>query len=206
MTVARTRHRGSLAALRIAASLLLACQAGAQEEVKPPPAQIPTQPAPVYATALETYLERPGIMLVKRYHPLAPVELRGAGRVRLDAIVAHEPGMLHQRMMGLRVEVEAPDLADEERVFYVDVHEIEELVRAIGFMMSPTAEEESAQRGERTEMSISSRDDLELGVVFAAGGARHFLRTPSASFTIEREALEALRVALDQARQYLFSH
>ena len=200
------RNRGSFSALLVAASLLLAFPTEAQEQVSPDPLQMPTEPTLTHPTALETYLERPGILLVKRRHPLAPVDLHGGGKMRLDAVVAHEPGMEHQRMMGIRVEVDAPGLADEERVFYIDVHEIDELVRAIGFMMSTTEAEESGQGDDRTEMSISTRDGLEVGILFAAGGAGHFLRTPSATFAIQPAALATLRVELDEAREHLFSH
>jgi hypothetical protein len=205
MTVAGIRAPGSFAALLVAASLL-AFQSKAQEEVSPSQVQVLTEPALTHATALETYLERPGILLVKRHHPLAPVELQGGGKLRLDAVAAHEPGMQHQRMMGVRIEVDAPGLTGEKRVFYVDVHEIEELVRAIGFMMSSTEAEEFAQGDDGTEISISTRDGLEVGVLFAAGGTGHFLRTPSSTFAVQRAGFEALRLALDEARERLFSH
>jgi hypothetical protein len=192
-------------ALLVAASLLLAFQSEAQEVVSPSQVPILTEPALTHPTALETYLERPGILLVKRRHPLAPVELQGGGKLRLDAVAAHEPGMQHQRMMGVRFEVDAPGLTGEKRVFYVDVHEIEELVRAIGFMMSSTEGEEFARGDEGTEIAISTRDGLEVGVLFAAGGAGHFLRTPSSTFAVQPAGFEALRVALNQAREHLFS-
>jgi len=200
------RDRGSFAALLAAASLLLAFPAGAQEEVSPDPLQMLAEPTQTHPTALETYLERPGILLVKRQHPLVPVELQGGGNMRLDAVVAHEPGMEHHRVMGIRVEVDAAGLADEERVFYIDVHEIEELVRAIGFMMSIAEAEKSGRGDDRTEMSISTRDGLEVGVLFGAGGAGHFLRTPSASFAVQPAALATLRVELDEAREHMFSN
>jgi len=200
------RDRGSFAALLVAASLLLAFPTEAQEEVSPDVLQMPAEPTLTHPTALETYLERPGILLVKRQHPLAPVELQGGGKIRLEAVVAHEPGMEHQRMMGIRVEIDAPGLADEERVFYIDVHEIEELVRAISFMTSTTATEESGRGDDRIEMSISTRDGLEVGVLFAAGGAGHFLRTPSATFAVQPAALATLRAELDEAREHMFSN
>jgi hypothetical protein len=203
---ARIRCRGSFVALTVAASLLLAFQTKAQEEVSPPLVEIPTGPAATHPTALESYLERPGILLVKRHHRMAQVALQGGGGMRVAAVAVHEPGMQHQRMMGIRVEIDVPGLAEEERIFYIDVHEIEELVRAIGFMMSSTEAEESEQGDDRTEMSISTKDGLEVGVLFDAGGAAHFLRTPSARFAIQRDALAALRVVLDEAREYLFSH
>jgi hypothetical protein len=200
------RDRGRFAALLAAASLLLAFPAGAQEEVSPDPLQMLAEPTQTHPTALETYLERPGILLVKRRHPLPTVVLQGGGEMRLESVAAHEPGMRHQRMMGIRVEFEAAGLTDEERVFFIDVHEIEELVRAVGFMTSATAAEQSTQGDDRTEMSISTLDGLEVAALFGAGGPRYFLHTPSASFTVGPVSLTALRVALDQAREHLFSN
>lgn len=205
MTRAHLINPSRRLALLVAASLLLVFQSEAQEVVSPPQVPISTEPAITHPTALETYLERPGILLMKRRHPLPPVELQGGGKLRLDAVAAHEPGMRHQRMMGVRFEIEAPGLTDEERVFYVDVHEIEELVRAIGFMMNSTEAEEFAQGDDGTEISISTRDGLEVGVLFTAGGARHFLRTTSSTFAVQRAGFESLRVTLDAAREHLFS-
>ena len=202
----RNRGRRGLVALLVATSLLLAFQSGAQEEASPPAIEAPMEPEPAHPTALETFLEEPGVLLVKRHHRLAPVQLQGGGRMRLDALVAHEPGMRHQRMMGIRAEIDAPGVADEDRIFYLDVHEIEELVRAIGYMMSPTEAEEPVRGNDRTEMSISTRDGLEVGMLVTASGAGHFVRTPSATFEIRGAGLGAVRVTLDEAREYLFSN
>ena len=202
----RIRDRGGFVALLVAASLPLAFQSEAQDETAPSALEIPIEPEPEYPTALETFLEEPGVLLVKRHHPLAPVEFQGGGRMRLDALVAYEPGMRHQRTMGIRVEIDAPGLADEDRVFYIDVHEIEELVRAIGYMLTPPEGEEPVQGNDWTEVSISTRDDLEVGMLVTTGGAGHFVRTPSATFQIRGAGLGALRVNLDEAREHLFSH
>jgi hypothetical protein len=199
------RDRGTRLALLLATSLWLALPTEAQEEIAPAPLEIPVQPAPTHATALESYLERPGILLVRRHHPLPPLELQGGGQMRLEAVAAHEPGMQHQRVMGIRIELDAPGLAAEERILYIDMHEIEELVRAIAFIGSATGGEELAREGDRTEMSISTRDGLELGVVFAAREATAFLGTPSARFAVPRAAFETLRADLNQARERLFS-
>jgi hypothetical protein len=199
-TATRTRCRAAPWALLVAATLLPACPAQAQEETASAPIQGPTHP-----TALESYLERPGILLVKRHHPLAPVGLRGGGELRLDTVSAHEPGMQHQRVMGIRIEVEGPGLTGEDRVFHIDVHEIEELVRAIDFMGSAMEGERPAQGSDRTEMSISTRDGFEVGVRFARGGLNPFVRTPSATFAVQRVTLEALRTRLNEGREHLFS-
>jgi hypothetical protein len=191
----------ALGALLVAVSLLPALQTRAQEEPSPAPIEMPTHP-----TGLETYLERPGILLVKRQHRLPPIAIRGGGKIRLDAIDAHEPGMQHQRVMGIRIEVDAAGLTPEQGTFYIDVHEIEELAQAIDFMSSAMDEQKPTGEADRTEMSISSRDDLEVGVRFAAGGASPFLRTPSATFELQRAAFEDLRANLNQGRTHLFSN
>ena len=118
----------------------------------------------------------------------------------LDAVVAFEPGMQHQRGMGIRAEIDAPGLADEERVFHIDVHEIEELVRAIGYMTSPPEGEEPVRGNDRTEMSITTRDGLEVGTLVTAAGTGSFLRTASASFEIRGAGLQTLHATLDKAR------
>jgi len=205
VTATRVRDRGTRLALLLAASLWLALPTEAQEESAPAPPETAIAPAPTYPTALESYLERPGILLVRRHHPLAPLALQGGGQMRLEAVAAHEPGMQHQRVMGIRIELDTPGLAAEERILYIDMHEIEELVRAIAFIGSATRGDELAREGDRTEMSISTRDGLELGVVFAAREATAFLGTPSARFAVPRATFETLRADLNQARERLFS-
>jgi hypothetical protein len=185
----------------VAASLLLALPTEAQEEISPARIETPTHP-----TALESFLERPGILLVKRHHPLAPVALGSGGEMRLDAVAAHEPGMQHQRVMGIRIELDPPELAGEERVFYVDLQEIEVLVRAIDFMGGAMEEEKHPREKGRTEMSISTQDGLRLEVRFAADRASRFLHTPSATLAVSRGAFEALRARLDEGRAQLFSN
>ena len=202
----RIRDHGGFVALLVAASLLLAFQSEAQEEASPTALEVPTEPEPEYPTALETFLEEPGVLLVKRLHPLAPVQLQGGAAMRLEAVVAFEPGMQHQRGMGIRAEIDAPGLADEERVFHIDVHEIEELVRAIAYMASPPEGQEPVRGNDRTEMSITTRDGLEVGTLVTATGTGSFLRTASASFEFRGAGLQTLRATLDEAREHLFSH
>ena len=202
----RIRDHGGFVALLVVASLLLAFQSEAQEEASPTALEVPTEPEPEHPTALENFLEEPGVLLVKRLHPLAPVQLQGGATMWLDAVVAFEPGMQHQRGMGIRAEIDAPGLADEERVFHIDVHEIEELVRAIGYMTSPPEGEEPVRGNDRTEMSITTRDGLEVGTLVTAAGTGSFLRTASASFEIRGAGLQTLHATLDEAREHLFSH
>ena len=202
----RIRDHGGFVALLVVASLLLAFQSEAQEEASPTALEVPTEPEPEHPTALENFLEEPGVLLVKRLHPLAPVQLQGGATMWLDAVVAFEPGMQHQRGMGIRAEIDAPGLADEERVFHIDVHEIEELVRAIGYMTSPPEGEEPVRGNDRTEMSITTRDGLEVGTLVTAAGTGSFLRTASASFEIRGDGLQTLHATLDEAREHLFSH
>jgi hypothetical protein len=195
----RGRRAGALALLA-AGSLLLGFQLEAPEEMAPE--LLETQ---AYPTALESYLERPGILLVTRHHPLAPVALRGGRELRLDAITAYEPGMQHQRVMGIRIQIEGPELAAEERVFYLDVHEIEELVRAIDVMRNAIREKRRAPESEQTEMSIATLDGLRLEVRFTAGGASAYLRTPATTLDFPPAALETLGARLEAGRAHLFA-
>jgi hypothetical protein len=107
--------------------------------------------------------------------------------------------------MGIRIELDTPRLSDEERVFFLDVHEIEELVRAIDFMMDVMDQQKPTRERDRTEISISTQDDFEVGVQLSASGASPFLRTPSARLGLERAALETLREDLKRGRENLFS-
>ncbi len=199
------RDHGSFVALLAIAAMLLAFQAEAQEESSPPAVQVPTEPVLTHPTALETYLKRPGILLVRQHHSLEPIQLLGRRKVRLDGLTAHEPGMQHQRVMGIRIEIDAPELTGEEGISYLDVHEIDELVRAIDFMRTAVEEGKPARKDQPTEMSISTRDGLRLGVRFAVDGVSHFLSTASATFEVPGASFEALRTTLDEGRERIFS-
>lgn len=187
--------------LALTALLLLAAPARAQEE----PLTDPTQQGRTHPTALERFLEQPGTLLVKRHQALEPIALANGATLRLGALSAQEPGMEHQRAMGLRVELDASDLAPESRVLYLDVHEIDELVRAIHFMESAIAAEDSERPDDRTEMSITSRDGLVVGVGFTDGAPKPFVGLDSVRFPLRPEALTKLRAKLDQGRKLLFS-
>jgi hypothetical protein len=185
----------------LAVLLLLAAPLEAQQEGWTAPAQ----EGRAHPTALESYLDQPGTLLVKRRHALEPIALANGATLRLDALSAQEPGMEHQRVMGIRVEVEAAELASEERILYLDVHEIDELVRSIHFMESAIAAEESERPGDGTEMSIATRDGLVVGVGFSGGAPKPFLGIATARFALGLEALTRLRANLDQGRKRLFS-
>jgi hypothetical protein len=193
-------RRAYALALLAAGSLLLGFQLEAPEEIAPELLETQT-----YPTALESRIESPGILLVIRHHALAPLALRDGRELRLDAVTAYEPGMQHQRVMGIRIQVEAPELAAEERVFYLDVHEIEELVRAIDLMRNAIRENSRTPESERTEMSIATLDGLRLEVRFTAGGASVYLRTPAATLEVPRPSLETLSARLEAGRAHLFS-
>ena len=112
--------------------------------------------------------------------------------------------MQHQRVMGIRIQIEAPELAADERVFYLDVHEIEKLVRAIDFMRNAIRENRRAPESEPTELTIATRDGLRLEVRLAADGASVHLRTPAATLEFPPAALETLGARLEAGRSYLF--
>lgn len=202
MRSGRVLHGARLAAL--AAGLAIA----------PPPAPAQTPPetgAPPEAVvetgpALRRFLERTGALIVRRGWSLGSVPLEGGARLRLEAVTAHRPGAEHLRALGIAAEIEGPGTAGTPGPLYVDLGEVDALVRAMRRISETLRQGAPAEGPDRTRLDITTADGFGVGALLEAGRkSRHVHWSGGRRLAIGAEAFERLRETLDAGRRRLFS-
>ncbi len=186
------------------AALLLAAVAVAQP-VHPPPTEIPLpQPQPTMSE-LRRFLEQTGRVLVTRQSPQPSIPIQGGGSLMVSGIGAFEPGYESQRLLGLRVDLDAAELEPEERVAYLDLHEVETL---LGGMASLELVASEGGRGLETEAHIVGVEGFGLGVWVKEGKVRYQVRVGRDARVLGRLTaghFATLREHIERARDRLFN-
>ena len=159
------------------------------------------------ATALESYLEERDRLIVERIQRQPPLAIGGGVALELAAIVAFEPAHLEDRMLGIRIRTTGTALTGSAAVTFLDLREVEELIRAIDLM-----DELIAAQPENTDAEVRhvSRDGFGVVAQRNAGVIGFAVRLHGAEdedpleLAIGREPLTALRSQLDRCRLLLF--
>jgi hypothetical protein len=205
-------RRSAPAAGLLALALLLGTGRAAAQSVPPaPPAAGSPAPAPdepPAATALETWLARPGRVVVERTRALAPIPLGGEARVALEAVVAFEPVREQERVLGVRVRLLGTSRTGRAALAYLDPFEVDDLARTLAAL--PTLEGLQRAPANAVEIRHVSRDGFGLVVALPPGDAppRRALRfggDPPLDLAVSSDALGQLRQQLDAARAFLFA-
>ncbi len=137
-----------------------------QPVVTPPPnAKEPT------TTAIRKFLKQKNRILVTREAPQKPIAL-GRGTLTVSGIGAFEPGRESERLLGLRIVVDAPDLKQVERVHYMDLHEIESLLRGMPAIRAIAAE---GGRGFPTDAVQKSLEGFGVGISVDGPRTKYFV-------------------------------
>ena len=198
--------RRNRATLLGAAALALLTGAPAPAQQTAPPGQgLAAVLAPPAETALRGEIERPGVLIVTRSDAHPPVALAGGARVVVHGVGAFQPGREEQRVLGIRIDVSAKGLSAEEGRSYLDIHEIEALLRSMTLLTQLTRE----PAGElETEADFKTIEGFTVGIHVAGRRVQHFVRTgreepiqlglSAADFNQLRQTLEATRDGLFQ--------
>ena len=199
-----TNRFGYLVAATLA---LLAAPVSAQygttsrEDPAPPPFVLGPSP---YTTELEARLEARDRLLVEQRRVLPSIALESGSRLTLEAVLVSEYGREQERAMGVRATVAS---GEGERGAYLDVHEVEDLLRAL---QSIPVLVESARKNAETETEIRHVTRDGFGVVVRTSGKelRRMIRLgsgPVVYFRISKQSAEELARQLDACRQFLLS-
>ncbi len=173
-------------------------------------AQAPTaakRPRPPNQTAIRAEVESPGRVVVTRLSHLDPIALSGDGALRVSAIGVFEPGQEHQRILGLRLDLEAPGLNPAQGRHYLDIHEVEGLLKAI-FLLEQLAAE--AREDFESEADYRTVEGFVIGVNVQDGEVAFWLeagrvRGARGRVGLPRSQLTTLRQRLELARTRLFT-
>lgn len=161
--------------------------------------------APPPISALRALVEAPSKVVVTRRRVFPAIPLAG-GSLVVSGIGAFEPGREDERLLGVRLDVEHPSLADDDRLTYLDLHEVEELIRALDVLAVVAAE---GGQGHTTEADFETIEGLRIGVSVANGNAVWWVRpkrSPDGPIAVAGTNLSGLARNLVAARDALFNH
>ncbi len=181
-----------LAAVSVSAQTAPASKAPSSVVVAAPP-----------ASELRKLIEQPNKVVVTRRRVFKKTPLAG-GALEVSAIGAFEPGREDERLLGVRIDLDHPSLAPADRTHYLDLHEVEELLRAIDLLEQVAAE---GGKGHRTEADFETIEGLRVGVWVDEEGAvywAHSKRSKEAPIHVSGR-LSRLAASLQAARENLFN-
>ncbi len=185
---------------------LVALAAGAQTPpVAPPGATAPVvPPQPPTRSELRRFMEQRNRVLVERQAPRPAIPIDG-GQLTISGLGAFEPGLESQRLLGLRIRVEAPGLEGHEQVHYLDLHEIESLLRGFTLLRSVAAE---GGRGFPTEARHLSIEGFGVGIALGEGSLQYRVHAgPDGEHvrSMSAKAFQSLENAVSTALDRLFN-
>jgi hypothetical protein len=114
------------------------------------------------ATKLEAFLAKKGKLIIKEFYDLGKISGRGGTKIELTALVIFEPGQEKERVRGLRIEITEGGRYEREESAFLDLEEIESLLKAIDYMVN-LSEKWKELKKEYTETVFSTKGDFNIG-------------------------------------------
>ena len=163
----------------------------------------PAPPAMVHSPLRTLIEDTPNRVVVVRHAPQPAIPLEGGGTLEIESIGVFEPGYEQQRLFGIRVTLNRPELPEAERRFYLEPRDVDPMARAIDAIEAIAAS--PSPNATDAEFSIPEG----LGVGFRSVGSRRE-RTLRAGrgelhrFVLPADGLLRVRDALEAARKGIF--
>lgn len=174
--------------------------------------RLPTEPVappsrvlapPLYPTELEARLDARDRLIVEQRRALAPVPLKDGHQLVLETVIASEYGREQERVLGVRVSV---GKAGVSNTAYLDLHEVEDLLRALQSVPSLLETTPPSPDG---DLEIRHVTQDGFGVVLRAsdGNVSRYVRLgedPVTYYGISKPSADDLLRQLDACRKFLF--
>ncbi len=161
-------------------------------------------PAAVHRSALRVMIEdTPNRVVVVRHAAQPTIALAGGRTLEIESIGAFEPGYEPQRLFGIRVTLNCPELSETERVFYLEPRDVDPLTRAIDAI----EEVARATSQNATDAEFHLPEGLGVGFRTVNGHGERTLRASRGAlhrFALPSDGLLRLRAALEAARAGIF--
>jgi hypothetical protein len=159
-------------------------------------------------TQLERFLAKTGSIVVKVFHPLGNIPGLYSTSADLSAVVLYEPGNEAKRTRGIKIEVKGADRLTREHTSFLDLDEIDALLKALDYMGKVMTQWTGTPR-DYTELIFSTRGDLQVGFYLKDGKIQEFVLSGTigaATAYLQPIGLRTLREQLSVGRQYLESN
>ena len=163
-------------------------------------------PPEVQRSALRVLIEdTPGRIVVVRHAAQPSIPLGGGGALQLESIGVFEPGYEEQRLFGIRLTVNRPELPETERTFYLEPREVDPLVQAIRVIEEVIA----TRSANATDVEFHLNEGIGFGYRTRDGRGERYLRMSRGEtlrVPLAADGLTLLSAALEAARGGLFSN
>jgi hypothetical protein len=113
---------------------------------------------------------------VKEYHSLGTVEGAYGTSAKLDTLTLFEPGNDQQRRAGIRIEVQGGGRLEREKTSFLDMDEIDSLMKGLDYMAKVIADWQETKR-DYTEMIFSTKGEFDVGFYLKDGKIQAFVKS-----------------------------
>lgn len=113
-------------------------------------------------TQLEQFLSKTGVLIVKVFHPVGTIHGLHGTSLELTAVTLYEPGREAQRRQGIKIEVSGGGRLETKHTSFLDLDEIDALLKALDYIKRAMGEWASAQR-DYTEMQFITKGGFKVG-------------------------------------------
>ena len=155
-------------------------------------------------TKLEAFLAKKGTLIVKDFYELG--ELRGLGKMQLNALIIYEPGMENTKIRGIRVEITEAGSYGRSNTSFLDLEEVESLSKAIAYIADLAEKWKGINREAYTEVIYATKDDFKVGF-YQKGSERRAFASSSyigkASFIMKVEDFISMKGIIDKGLSVL---
>ncbi len=157
-------------------------------------------------TKLELFLAEKGKLIVKDFYTLGKVVGSYQTSAKLDAAVLYTPGEEVEKIRGLRFIVEGGGRLDRSSTSFLDLEEIEGLLKAVDYMISLAKEWEAVQK-DYTEVEFSTQGDFCIGFYQRGIKQKAFLSSGRIGRVVvhfsKMEKLNSIKVLADKGLKVL---
>jgi hypothetical protein len=170
------------------------------------PMALTPYPAPpaVQRGPLRTLIEDlPDRVVVVRHAAQPSIPLQGGGALEIESIGVFEPGYEQERLFGIRITVNRPELPEAERTFYLEPRDVDPLSRAIDALEQVAA---SATQN-ATDAEFHLTEGFGVGFRMQGGRTERIVRASRGEpmrFVLPSDGLVRVRDAVEAARRGIF--
>ncbi|NNL87372.1 MAG: hypothetical protein HKP27_17050 [Myxococcales bacterium] len=158
------------------------------------------------SSQLRGQIARSGAVILQRREAVAPLDLADGKMVGIEAISVFEPGAEQNRLLGLRLDWNALGMVGAERYAYLDLHEIDEVIRALAFMTTELAHANHPENVDR-EGRLRTREGFAVGYFARGGQVRRYVDWAPGNLRADlgEDGFIQLRERFELARDRLFA-
>ena len=158
------------------------------------------------SSQLRNQIHRSGAVMLQRRVEVPSISIGDGKRVAVEAISVYEAGLEQERVMGLRLDWGGYGSVGELRYTFLDLHEIDSVIRGIIYMTSEFARE-VREREQIAEGRILTREGFFVGYEAKGDRMQPFIGWEPANLRrpLNPDGFYEIRERFELAREALFA-